>query len=436
MIIDNIHPFHSHTSINPLHLDLFIPDTPDMSAFIRKNPRLSGIVQAEQSRPRNEALGSPEASSSSPSTLPGCAPAVSGSPCVLASTGITSLDAVLGGGLPLGNILTIFEDFPAGSQHANFAWTAVARAFLAEGYAAMCSDWNRLEGGWLGLVSCCDAEDTLEALLASLPRKDSKNAEQKVGEETDSEIKIAWRYQAMDDFDRRPGTELRGQTGLGHSFDLGRKIGAQAAKTIIEKGRVFLCNPEREAKAQVCIYHLLLRGLETAASKHSAHGLGRILIDSFTAPGAVYHPDLHCGDANCLGPAKFVLQLSRLVEQKPIIVLLTIPASYHCSQSLGTPAIHPNWIKAIGRCSSAVLELKAFERRFGDFDGSLHIHKPLCRPLVFRPCILDTSSLGFRLKRRHFVIEKFYLPPDIENGDQASGCPSSNDASRTGPLDF
>ena len=407
-----------------------------MSAFIRKNPRLSSILSTEEAGPKQKA------DSAALSVLPGTASASRGASCVLTSTGNSGLDALLGDGLPLGCILTVYEDYstnnmsgPA-SRQSNYTWSAVSRSFLAEGLAVMSTDWSRSNTGWLGVVSDRARHETAASVWSSLPKKESKH-KPATDKNTAEDIKIAWRYQDMKTFDQRPGNELHGQPGLGHEFDLGRKFGVDAVKPLLQQMANFIIDPSTCADGHECIYDNLFAELKRRIEANHTKGLGRLVIDGFASPGA-YLCNKH--QLACCGQSLFVLRLSRLIENLPVVVLLTVPHAFLAAEVVGTSKArhYPHWMKAVEHYSDAVLELLAFPARYGEYDGNVIIHKPLKRHFSFKPAILDTNSLAFKLRLRHFVIEKFHLPPEMESVDKSVptfGCASSGSA-RTGKLDF
>ena len=108
--------------------------------------------------------------------LPGVRPSPrTGRPLV--SCGAPHLDTLLGGGLPLGTLLTVRED-----SQGSYA-RLLLRYFLAEG----------LVHGHGLLAGQAEGRD----LLASLPALDTPGGEEKAGEGEEERMRIAWRYQGQ-----------------------------------------------------------------------------------------------------------------------------------------------------------------------------------------------------------------------------------------------
>lgn len=399
-------------------------------SFVKKNPRLATLLRTEEHLPTNQ---SPAAT-----THPlGACPTTSGAPALLCSTGIAGIDAVLGGGLPVASLLTVLEDIPA--SKANFTWTALVRCFLAETLASAASDWSRRDSGWIGLIG-----HDVAGLLESLP-KATVESEPSRDDTASPDMKIAWRYQSLKECDstvRRADSVLLPVTPLGHSFDLGRKHG-ELPKLMAE--RTLLIDLARLDAP--CAYQAVWTAINDAVRKNQRFGLGRLVVGSLGAPG---YWNCTCDTAQC-GPVWLMRRVSHLIQETetthPVVVLATIPAAHLSTQSIlmhGTEHTPPSWTAAVENVSDAVLELKPLagitrksdpvggNSLLRDYDGFLVLRKPLRRTSSLRPILPETQNLAFKIKRRRFVVEKFHLPPSL---DDTAGCSSSGNLTSKS-LDF
>ncbi|CAB3981357.1 Elongator complex 4 [Paramuricea clavata] len=121
---------------------------------------------------------------------------------LLISTGVPSLDGLLGGGLAVGTVLLVEED-----NYACYANT-LFKCFLAEGVASRHS-----------LFLATALQDPHE-IWKNLPcAVDDLNATSKVPPEGDNSMKIAWRYENMPKVESNP-TAVK----FGHFFDFTRTV--------------------------------------------------------------------------------------------------------------------------------------------------------------------------------------------------------------------
>lgn len=405
-----------------------------MSAFLRKNPRLEAVARSDESL-------APSVNKSA-SLTPGLFPASFGASASICSTGIPSLNAVFGGGLPAGTVLTIHEDVPA--SKANFCWSGPVRCFMAECIATSQEDLTRKTGGWMAVVG-----HDISGLLKTLPKATAEPvaSEQPKADPT-GDMKIAWRYQGLKKFDsslQKVDVSLSSGQIIGHSFDLGRKH-EEIPKQLEE--RTFQL--ELDTFHGPCSYKHCWAFLESLIKANQRFGLGRIVIGSLGAPGF-----WRCSCEKGCGPTWLLQKFSNLLQETeashPCVCLVTIPSVF-----LNSPLITnlqkqssstlPTWIAAVENVSDAVLELKPVDSLSfksepkstlaRELDGFLIVKKPLRRPNSLRPFLPETQNLVFKIRRRRFVIEKFHLPPALEDAPAASLCASSSGTTVPHPLDF
>lgn len=459
-----------------------------MSSFIKKNPRLAGVFKSSTNEPAQQNV-------SNRVGTPGLNPSLTGASSLLASTGIPDLDVCLGGGLPQASLLTVFEDFPA--SKANYTWTAIVRCFLAEGVATAAADWSRKDGGWIAIIG-----HDISNLLSNLPRPEATSSsssrrnfnsvpttdvKNSSNSETVGNMKIAWRYEGMKEFDsnlKRPLSSLSSsnEKSLGHTFDLNRKLDG-IPKQLQETSRALALNLDlNENELVSCDYQRTWLFIKETMTANQRSGLGRIVIGSLGAPG-LWNCTCKSNNNNkrvVCGPAWLSRKIANHIQEQeashPCLVLITIPTTYlvenlvinldNTSSNINNnnkSTTLPAWVVAVENVSDAVIELKPLagltlkssssssatktqNPLTRDYDGFVLIKKGLRRPNSFKPALLETSNLAFKIKRRRFCIEKFHLPPSLEddNSNSASGnslCSSSKGAANLStksshPLDF
>jgi hypothetical protein len=437
-----------------------------MSSFLKKNPRLSGIIKSDEN----------VQSVSNKTGTPGLTPSLTGASSLLASTGIPDLDVCLGGGLPPASLLTVFEDFPA--SKANFTWTALVRCFLAEGVATAATDWTRKDGGWVAMVG-----HDISGILSSLPKPEATNSSSNTNSSNNSpsnldySMKIAWRYEGMKEFDsnlKRPISALSSSSEkiLGHTFDLGRRHEA-IPKQLQDSSRALQLDL-RDNENNACDYQRACKFVKESIHINQRSGLGRIVIGSLGVSG-IWSCSCNNNINFSCGPAWLIKMISNYIQEieasHPCLVLVTVPTAYLVDNLVipgigiqgtggGGSRILPTWVSAVENVSDAVIELKplaglTFKSQSSshtkslltrEYDGFLLIRKALRRPNSFKPFIPETSNLAFKIKRRRFGIEKFHLPPSIDDSGaeaQTSLCSSSKGAASVNlssksshPLDF
>ena len=109
------------------------------------------------------------------------------------STGIPSLDDILGGGLPLGHVLTVL----APDTHSTWG-ELISRYFVSQGLAsdqAVClveDDSNVFLEGCMWFPGTGRSKNELDNEVAQL--------EEQEGSHKDEKVKIAWRYEKMEQF--------------------------------------------------------------------------------------------------------------------------------------------------------------------------------------------------------------------------------------------
>lgn len=326
---------------------------------------------------------------------------------ILASSGVPSLDHVLGSGLPVGTILLIEEDvFGTFSK-------LMLKYFLAEGIA--CEHPSFLA-----------SLDTIpKSLMKELPVP--IKTESSSGTSIDSKadpMTIAWRYQNMRQVQSIPGSTNSG-TQLGHNFDLTQTISADE----LEQSSYSLWSGPTEDDRPIGdfgnknygyllskIHQKISEGQFRVQDEPSKHSILRVAIHSLGSPmwvDSTTDANIETGIKRDL--PRFLLYLRSLLRESYALAVVTVPS--HLFQD---PSIH----KLCEYQSDMALRFESFAGSsyetnpvFKEYHGLLHIRKlgPVNTLATHVPESLD---LAFKLRRRKFVIEKLHLPPELQESAQ------------------
>ncbi|KAJ1525996.1 hypothetical protein ONE63_009175 [Megalurothrips usitatus] len=297
---------------------------------------------------------------------------------ILASSGVPSLDHVLGSGLPVGTILLIEEDvFGTFSK-------LMLKYFLAEGIA--CEHPSFLA-----------SLDTIpKSLMKELPVP--IKTESSSGTSIDSKadpMTIAWRYQNM----RQNRVVIL--YGPGPTED-DRPIGDFG-----NKNYGYLLSK---------IHQKISEGQFRVQDEPSKHSILRVAIHSLGSPmwvDSTTDANIETGIKRDL--PRFLLYLRSLLRESYALAVVTVPS--HLFQD---PSIH----KLCEYQSDMALRFESFAGSsyetnpvFKEYHGLLHIRKlgPVNTLATHVPESLD---LAFKLRRRKFVIEKLHLPPELQESAQ------------------
>lgn len=303
----------------------------------------------------------------------GCKPSPDG--ILLASTGIPSLDTLLGDGLPSGRLLLLLEDEPRSSS--NYASTML-KCFLAEGILS--GQQTILVGG------------DSEKILASLPAPSSRSSSTSPSAPSEEKMTIAWRYRHLQ---TTANTVEPAAPRFGHNFDLGKRL-------------------DTSQHPPVTVLDADEMGLNRIKSLSDSKTMTRIAIQSFASPLMF---------ENTTSAIKWLYSLKMLMRSSPAVLLATFPAHIHT----------PSTATHILSLADSVLSIQSFlgtpketAPAFKDYQGFLRIVRPLRLPSSLALAIPESTDLAFKCKQRRFVIETFHLPPELGD-EKTTGCsPSTN----------
>ncbi|CEG74524.1 hypothetical protein RMATCC62417_09720 [Rhizopus microsporus] len=371
---------------------------------------------------------------------------------LLISTGVPSLDDILGGGQPVGTIMLIKED------RATTYAQLLLKYFIAQGIASghHCAIASRDE----------DPEEMVKTLmwLSNSEKEDDEDIKGSQAEGESDRMKIAWRYSHLKRLEgdvkskpASPVTHVIEQQDKNteepkpycSQFDLTKRI----PKEVIEQAKTSILQwgyeGEDDYKTLIeQIRKVVLDGNFSSAipvAPNTPRNALRIALHSLASPSwqSKSPHDLY----------KFFHALRGLLRFSFGTAVITIPARLYEDA--------PHFIKRIEHMVDAVIEIESFA---GDpvhneasytqnYHGFFHVHKlPVLNSLLPPSTKLSVLSaggsndLGFKLRRKRFTIETFHLPPEggvvtrrteapkEEKVNRKIGCGST--PGKTDPLEF
>uniref|UniRef100_A0A452HHF2 Elongator complex protein 4 n=1 Tax=Gopherus agassizii TaxID=38772 RepID=A0A452HHF2_9SAUR len=322
---------------------------------------------------------------------------------LLLSSGLPSLDCVLGGGLAVGTLLLIEED--KYSIYSNLLF----KYFLAEGIVC---------GHNLFVASAKeDPADILKELPAPLfddAHKNQVNEKEtaiKSKQESQESMKIAWRYQNLPRIEVSPAASAR----IGHYYDVSKMVSPELLQST-KWHRFFVpeemsLHPEIKTCNMTCGYTRLLQSIQRIIYQEGFDGsypqkkqknILRIGIQSLGS--VLWGDDICCTDnpEDIYSLTKFLYVLRGLLRMSLSACIITVPA--HLIQNKAI-------MERVTNLSDTVVGLESFigsEREtnplYKDYQGLIHVHKiPRLNSLICD--VSGTKDLAFRLKRKLFTIE-------------------------------
>ncbi|XP_074005519.1 elongator complex protein 4 [Numenius arquata] len=330
---------------------------------------------------------------------------------LLLSSGLPSLDCVLGGGVAVGTLLLIEEDKYGLYSNLLFKY------FLAEGVVC---------GHDLFVASAKEHPDNiLKELPAPLLDDTYRNelgeeAPAVKSEEFQDSMKIAWRYQNLPTMEASPTS-----TKFGHYYDVSKTMSPELFQSV--KWHSFYLPEElsSQPKMKTCnmnsAYARLLQSIQRIIYQEGFDGSDpqrkqkNILRIGIQNLGSVLWGDDICSsdtpeDIHSL--TKFLYVLRGLLRKSLSACIITVPP--HLIQNKAI-------MERVTNLSDTVVGLESFigsEREtnplYKDYHGLVHVHQiPRLNSLICD--VSDTKDLAFRLKRKLFTIERLHLPPDLSD---------------------
>uniref|UniRef100_A0A8C2WVU1 Elongator complex protein 4 n=1 Tax=Cyclopterus lumpus TaxID=8103 RepID=A0A8C2WVU1_CYCLU len=326
-------------------------------------------------------------------SIPGTRPSVQNGQ-LLVSTGVTSLDYLLGGGLAVGTVLLIEED-----RYDSYS-RMILKYFLAEGVvcrhelfvaAAQDNPDDILQELPAPILDDVAIHKPVEQPRLSCEPQDSLDA-----------MKIAWRYQNL------PKSALASSSRFGHYYDVSKTMEPEIRQAA--KCHCFYL-PEHPTHTMLESYSALLKslqevinreGFDVAAPMTKSRNILRIGLHSLGS--ALWGDDLSCHDNPRNGHAltTFLYGLRALLRSSLSVAVVTVPSHLIQDRAL---------MGSITRLCDNAIALESFkgsEREtnplYKDYHGLLHVRQvPHLNCLASK--LPDHKDLAFKLKRKQFTIE-------------------------------
>ncbi|KAG8896440.1 hypothetical protein FRB99_008888 [Tulasnella sp. 403] len=359
------------------------------------------------------------------------------------STGIPSLDDILGGGQPLGSVLALLTPDPHSSWGELLLRYWVAQGIASQQRVCLVGDEKRSRE----LVDGCMwlAPSSIPESGAPEIHGDEDDPEEKSNPESgdESKVKIAWRYESMKKFETTVAAARTEE--YTHTFDLTQKIPDEVVNKAYEAEQ--LLTIEISQPGDQTVYSDVLRQIKAMilrfgqSDEDTASTRQRILRLALPDFGGSYW-----GDGSVTEILRFLYVVRSLVQATPVTILVVLPPQLSVSPTLH--GVDDGWIAKIGHVVDACITFASFgldptlASTFPRYHGFVHIHRtpsihslapPSHKLSILRGLSSPSSysggggenNLGFRCTRKRFVIETLHL--DVEGGvsERRTAPPSS-----------
>ncbi|KAJ7169602.1 Elongator complex protein 4 [Mycena filopes] len=314
----------------------------------------------------------------------------------LLSTGVPSLDDILGGGLPLSCSLLL----TAPDLHSEYG-ELVQKYYVAQGLAAQQTVVLVGSGGakWVG-----------ECMWLPANAQNAPADDEEAGTSSGEKIKIAWRYEQMKPFQTTvadPSTSTAATTDACRAFDLTTRIPASVVQDALASHR--LCTVSLDGAGD---------GPATTPTTDSPM---RVCVPGLGSP--------RWGDLAAQDILRFLHSLRALLRRHP-------PACASVSLAAEWSVDSAGWYQKLGWVSDAAITMSAFTANpalaaaFPAHHGLLQIHTlPAPTALVPASDRFSTlrgtgavgggeNNLGFKCTRKRLVFETVHLGVEGGVGDR------------------
>lgn len=307
---------------------------------------------------------------------------------LLTSTGLPSLDNFIGGGLPIGSLLLLYED-PTGNLS-----DSIVRCFLSEGI------YNKQD---LCVISM--RNDPCE----NLPVKEETISIEQTEQE---KMKIAWRYENL--------SQLETTSHFHYDLQSSKSIASEFLDHITIHRLNWNDYENSQSKLSFRFYLLdRIRKLigENYSSQQTEKRIVRLALPSFSSSLFDTENSNHFDEM-----FSFLYHLRVLLRTSLATCVITLNERS----------------KSLENLADLVVNLKLSDVHHGDYVGFCQLIK-LPRLNTIQAFVPDTWDIGIKLikHRRNLLFEKYSIPPDLsEDASRDEKNKSTNSCSTSKQFDF
>ncbi|KAH9937128.1 PAXNEB protein-domain-containing protein [Fomitopsis serialis] len=333
----------------------------------------------------------------------------------ITSTGIPSLDDILGGGLPLSCSMLLL----APDAHSAYG-ELVQKYFVAQGLAC-------------GQKLCIVDEDVDRFLsecmwTPAVARPALVDEDEETAGVEDTKIKIAWRYEQMKQFQTTVPTSNQSNEDYSRVFDLTCRIPEDVLMSAKSSGQLSTVTPRPETDSRPGLS--VLSALEKVLADEDQR-------EGQSAPIRICVPCLGSADWGDLSQQDicyFLLSMRNLLRRHPTACASISLPSHLCTDSWGGPG----WVQKLSWLVDASITLAAFTGTSLITDvpahhGMVHIHTLPAPTTLLPPSDNGENNLAFKCMRKRMVFETLHL--DLEGGVGDRRTTPSSSASTLGEAD-
>ncbi|XP_034825691.1 elongator complex protein 4 [Maniola hyperantus] len=314
------------------------------------------------------------------------------------SSGIPSLDFIIGSGLSAGSVFLVEEDLLGSYSRV------LTKYFLAEGVVCKHD------------LFIASADENPENIVKELPQPCTVSNE-KTNRDSSGEMKIAWRYEGLGQVESSFGSN----TNFGHHFDLSKHIDEDTVCNCNITYCHLLQDEEKVSGFKNNLYHTLLTNIKKALSKgeytnsSKNKNILRLSIQALGSPiwMTMDYDDTHSGYGQDL--IKFMYCLRMLVRDTNAVAFVTVPSHLFDDEHLIKRILYS--VDNAVRIESFAGSSKETNPVYNEYHGLFYITK-LSALYTLVPFVPPSLDLAFKLRRKKFVIEKLHLPPELQESSE------------------